>query len=550
MLWYSTSTNYRCEKAVKFTVKIAHRQSQLNVSIAIYKNTCHKLIGPLNLPDSQMTALLDERQAEAWSDTDLQAAIKVRLGDNHSIYASLQDKLNKRILLLCQKLELEPNGQPPWVASDGNIDEKARKKFFTSFRRRTKGGFNTGKYRNLLNEIDRDIEKLSKLANGAIQLEPVKIQKRNNLQSAYWQEIRDHAQRISDKLSVSFSPCDCTHPHQANLRLDLRENCGKERDASRFTFQLTFGKDSHPASSPPWDWRDIGIECSRPVGETIAVAALQSQMSGKADANLAPSISVSPPLQRTIPRSPSSDRAREIGNLCRVLVTAHGHGQECYLGVLEDGFWQHHIYSVPGPATKAQMSGTVSLYDMIHQAKKMAPRQKCTLALTLASSVLQLHDTPWLPRTWSTKDILFLENSDGGTIPSQFYASQTFTSESQSNAAVKHRRVFKNEVVFTLGVALLELAYGSSILSLKEPEDLNDDGKVDSMTEFSIASRLARELIKYESENYARAVFRCVNCTFDTFASDFDDKEFREAFYQAVVVPLLEDYEYVTNRNT
>ena len=168
-----------------------------------------------------MTALLSERQAEAWSDADLQTALKVRLGENYNRYASLQVKLNRRILLFCEKLKLENDCQPPWIASDGTIDEKARKKFFKSFRLKTRGGFNAEKYGALLADIDRDIEKLSKLTNGAIQLEPVKIEKKKKLQCAYWQNIRDQAQRLFDSLSPRLSPCVCTHPHPAS-KLTLR----------------------------------------------------------------------------------------------------------------------------------------------------------------------------------------------------------------------------------------------------------------------------------------------------------------------------------------
>jgi len=214
--------------------------------------------------------------------------------------------------------------------------------------------------------------------------------------------------------------------------------------------------------------------------------------------------------------------------------------------MLEDEAWQHHVYSVTGPASKAQISKAASLNDIIHGAKRITARQKCMLTLTLASSVLQLHDTPWLPRAWETKDIFFLKNHGGNAISSQFYVSQTFTSASQVAAAAKRRRLVKNEMVFALGVALLELAHGSSILSLKEPEDLSEDGKEDSMTEVSIANRLAQELNNYESENYARAARRCITCTFDTFAFDFNDREFREAFYHEVVFPLEEDYELAT----
>lgn len=478
-----------------------------------------------------MTALLSERRAEAWSDAGLQAALKVRLGENHHRYASLQDKLNKRILLFCEKLKLEKSGQPPWIASDGTIDQKARKKFFKSFWLKTRGGFNTEKYGALLADIDRDIEKLSKLTNGAIQLEPVKTEKKNKLQSAYWQNIRDQAQRLFDSLSSRFSPCACMHPHQANLRLDIRKDRGTEEDVIRFAFLLTFQKCSQPASSPPWDWRDIEIESSQQAGTAKTV-------------HFAPYITVSSSSRPLISHSPSSGLTAKIDSLCRALLAARQ--QDCCLGVLEDEAWQHYVYSVTGPASKAQISETVSLNDIIHGTKRIAPRQKCTLALTLASSILQLHDTPWLPRAWETKDIFFLKNHGGNVIPSQFYVSQTFTSASQVAAAAKRRRLVKNEMVFALGVALLELSYGASIISFKEPEDLNEDGREDSMTEVSIATRLARELNNYESENYARAVLRCITCMFDTFAFDFDDREFREAFYQAVVVPLLEDYGHAT----
>lgn len=171
---------------------------------------------------------------------------------------------------------------------------------------------------------------------------------------------------------------------------------------------------------------------------------------------------------------------------------------------------------------------------------------RCTLALTLASSVLQLHNTPWLPRSWETKDIFILKSRSGTTIPSQFYVSQTFSSSAAVTAASKRRRCVKNEMVFALGVALLELTYGAPVISFKEADDLNEEGKEDSMTEVSIANRLARELIEHESENYAKAVFRCITCNFDTFTFDFENGEFREKFYEGVVVPLQLDYEHAT----
>ena len=48
-----------------------------------------------------------------------------------------------------------------------------------------------------------------------------------------------------------------------------------------------------------------------------------------------------------------------------------------------------------------------------------------------------------------------------------------------------------------------------------------------------------------ESPNYAKAVSRCVNCNFDTVSYDLTEGDMRERFYEGVIVPLKEDWEFV-----
>lgn len=137
-----------------------------------------------------------------------------------------------------------------------------RKKFFKSTWTRIRGGFDSDKYATLLRDIDRDIDKLSKLSAGAIQLEPLRAEKRNRLQSIYWQTIRDQAQRLFESLSSRFTPCACNHPHKANLRLDVRKGNAGTDDATRFAFLLTFEEALCGTNPLPWNWRDIEIESS------------------------------------------------------------------------------------------------------------------------------------------------------------------------------------------------------------------------------------------------------------------------------------------------
>lgn len=66
------------------------------------------------------------------------------------------------------------------------------------------------------------------------------------------------------------------------------------------------------------------------------------------------------------------------------------------------------------------------------------------------------------------------------------------------------------------------------------------------MTEVSIATRLADKIHEREMDNYAKAVLRCIRCSFDTFMCDFENRDFREKFFYGVVVPLRADFEYAT----
>ena len=162
---------------------------------------------------------------------------------------------------------------------------------------------------------------------------------------------------------------------------------------------------------------------------------------------------------------------------------------------------------------------------------------------------MQLHDTPWLARSWDLKDICFLKDRTGAYFLDRPYVSLSFTpAESntlQRSPRAHHRRLVKNEIVFALGVALLELSYSRPLADLTTPFDLDDEGKADATTEYSIATRLATDIHLHELPNYAKAASRCVHCNFDSFSYNLTEREFRERFYEGVVVPLKEDWEYV-----
>lgn len=168
------------------------------------------------------------------------------------------------------------------------------------------------------------------------------------------------------------------------------------------------------------------------------------------------------------------------------------------------------------------------------------------MALTLASMVLHLHDTPWLEDTWSMNDIHIVDPKT--LLTDQPYVSRNFSASSSPNPPmqqpVKKLQIIRNSVVFALGVALLEISYGKVLSSFETPNDIDEGGRQD-LTNLSIAYRLVEGLPGQELPQYANATRRCIYCDFDSLVCSLKNVDFRERFYQGVIVPLQKDYDYV-----
>jgi hypothetical protein len=153
--------------------------------------------------------------------------------------------------------------------------------------------------------------------------------------------------------------------------------------------------------------------------------------------------------------------------------------------------------------------------------------------------------------SWGMNDIYFIKSNKSNSAPlGEAYVSRTFTttSNTQSLSKGRSRSYVKNEMVFALGVALLELSYGQHILKMKTEDDPPPQGNDASITEYSIANRLIEEIADRELSSFGDAVIRCVRLNFDTNATSLEDSDFRQMFYQGVVLPLQKLYDDATTR--
>jgi hypothetical protein len=197
-------------------------------------------------------------------------------------------------------------------------------------------------------------------------------------------------------------------------------------------------------------------------------------------------------------------------------------------------------------------SGTVTLEELLSQAPvfngrpgKLNKKERYSLALTLASSTLQLNATPWFPDQWTAKDILFprttSEHQPVDLNHPYVAPSPSTTSASMVNGGGKARGFQnKNTVLLALAVALLELYFG---ISVQKRQEVEDDGGAYTTNPWSLCA-MAFDWANEEQENlsaaFQTAVTHCLRCFNDPGAS-LQSAEFLQAAVESIVLPLQDE---------
>ena len=134
------------------------------------------------------------------------------------------------------------------------------------------------------------------------------------------------------------------------------------------------------------------------------------------------------------------------------------------IGFLEDdNNREYYIHSVYPPKTPGDHLSLAQLLSR-HQSSyigRLHSRDKYELAVILATSVLQLHSTPWLDREDWREDLRFVRAKEKEApfayIRKRFnHAPKQAACNSEPNITFLRR----NETIFALGVVLLELSLG------------------------------------------------------------------------------------------
>ncbi|KAK5047952.1 hypothetical protein LTR84_006142 [Exophiala bonariae] len=537
---------------VKYEKAIQGLILRFSVDASLYMHTCERLIRPLMLEVDEWSDLVDDPGGPAWKSEELGHQISERLGTDYMTYIEVAKRLHARLIKFAVNLDLNVSAglKPKWMTPQAASQSSLQEKFFKRTNQTWRGlkvGFKNGSLMKALEQIELDLTRLDRLLDANEREAPVRLERKRRGNAKIWQTIREAAKNVYGALAAHWQ-CPPGHHHAASLRLETRK-ATEIGEAPRFG--LIISLDQAGSQVQQLLWRELEIEPQLSASSTqMAPTTAPKLPVGTFKVTFmtaTPSITIAQTQTHT-----SSDgiMGTKIDDLCVWQQTHLLTKDEC-IGFLEHQLWHHRLFQKKIGHVKPddlcllplrQCATGVGLPSAAPTpfARGLSTKEKYHIATVLASSVLQLANTPWLPGSRLDLEAVFLMDlKQRALTTANPYIRRDFPSVTQAHKKPS-TPLIENELVFALGVILIELAYQQPLASFKLPGDVDDNGNDYAHTDLQIATRLVKDLKSMEGEKYADAARKCVKCNFDVHDYSLDNLDFQEQFYTGVVLPLQE----------
>jgi hypothetical protein len=251
----------------------------------------------------------------------------------------------------------------------------------------------------------------------------------------------------------------------------------------------------------------------------------------------------------------SESPTTSITSLCDLLRAPHS---SSYLGALPTPAPYRHLYTepLPEPTTHVSLPSIFSRLPLSRTRSILPPLRRYKLAWILSASLLRFGFTPystsWFRSHWCSSDLFFLgSNLEQPHIsvrfpPSSPSSPSTETTHASSSAGTC---LAKNEQLYCLAIALIEIAYGDTLQNLAQEGSGGGGGgggageggagAWNHAIEYASAKELADTVSQVMSRRYAMVVRRCFYCNFAIDEEeDLTPQRLQRAYFEKVECEL------------
>ncbi|GKU08643.1 unnamed protein product [Fusarium langsethiae] len=515
------------------------------------QNFCEKLLDGI-IPPSLIDAMVENPRGDLWVKEEIQKAIRARLWKSWDVFEGNLRDIQTTTEEMYDKLGY--GSQTSW--SDMTLATKELKRIAFALSRSA--------YSEQLTTIRDGITNLESLATMSIELEPKRrVRSRVKILSALRGVISSIYRAIESNLK-------CGREHHVSMRLSGstdRPGYSEEDEIIRdhhtdlllAHHQL---EDDTPqslkAGSHQWEGRLLRVVPNLQRTAQISVASSIPTSVGAKQRKNSRSVRFSMSLftsSTTITETTASSVTSGIASLsmgsaavtspdilpcldlCREAKPSIG---PICLGAIEDNVAgqtrTYNVYSSAVFSPEVQCS-TISLYEVLHikdDYHLFTYKQRLQLAVFIATSVLHLYKTSWMPELPRSQNIVFVKTRDVVDYSKAFLkAEETCENDGGRNAMIPTPKLLP------IGVLLIELIKGQRIDSLRSAKEVLGS-KLSALSDFMTAQRLVDEICQ-ASSTYGSAVRRCLDVGFKAQACDVQSEDFQHNFYSGIVALLEED---------
>ncbi|KAF2028401.1 hypothetical protein EK21DRAFT_69917 [Setomelanomma holmii] len=315
-----------------------------------------------------------------------------------------------------------------------------------------------------------------------------------------------------------------------------------------WSFTVSFTTTSTPEKGA-WTWQTAEVHVEEDDLSLTRVSSPKPRMSKSVSFSSPPPYSATDPAA-DLSLSTSSASLKEIKDLCASIKQMHASRLGFSLDSKSRLLGAYSIVSDDNHEPSAEILTLEELLDrppvVNGRRSKLSKKERYSLALTLASSVLYLNSTPWLTDQWAAKDILFHRTTTSAR-PVDIdrpHVAPTILEVTKGLPNGQKARSFynKNTVLLALAIALLELYFGTTVERYQEDELGAVDPSLHSNVwmQCSMAHTWAEDAQEDLSAAFLSAVRHCLRCFSDPGAS-LQDSDFLQAAVEGIVLPLQEE---------
>lgn len=228
----------------------------------------------------------------------------------------------------------------------------------------------------------------------------------------------------------------------------------------------------------------------------------------------------------------------QISNLCYELQD--GFNADTCFGYLQaegEHTQKYYVYPIPNGIVKQQFQQPNLEYALREGQGGLTRRQRYMIALTLASSFIQLQSTPWITSAWDKSSIMLTGRIRQGQEDTSEYKEPFLDHNFGQGAADGFRRHLFKRSFRSLGVTLVELCFGNVIdnhsARIRLPAGI-ETAELKAVLDADAAEKRVSEVTDEASEDFARAIDWCLS----KHATLLETTDWRQEMYQQVVQRL------------